>query len=190
MRRSMSTAVALVPAALVVVLAACTTGGSLPMPSSAPETSGSDESEPESVTPSITREVPPQRRIGLADASAEQLCGLVTVDELGQLAYPVRHGVPREIGLEPPVRGCQFAAENGVRSILVGTQPEGYAELGQDEVRLGERPGTETLRANDCTVFAAASGATLQVTARAAEADGDECETAQGVAQYVLAGVR
>ena len=183
-------AVALVPAALVVVLAACTSGGSLPLPSSAPQTSGSDESEPESVTPSITREVPPELRVRLADASAERLCGLVGVDELGQLAYPVRRGVPREIGLEPPVRGCQFAADTGVRSILIGTQPEGYAGLGQDEVRLGELPGTETLRANDCTVFAGVPGATLQVTARAAEADSDECETAQGVAQYVLAGVR
>ncbi|MGW0891864.1 DUF3558 family protein [Saccharopolyspora sp. NPDC002578] len=191
MRRPTNSAAVLVPtAALAVVLAACTSGGTPPAPSSAPATSGSDQTEPESVTPSITREVPPQQRRSLAGASAPQLCGLITVDELAQFGYTVRPGVPREIGFEPPVRGCQFQADSGVRSILIASQPEGYSDLGEDEVRLGELPGTETLRANDCTVFAAAGDATLQVTAKAAEADSDECEAAQGITQYVLAAVR
>ncbi|MFR9731411.1 DUF3558 family protein [Saccharopolyspora sp. MS10] len=189
MRRPTLRATVLVPvAALAAALAACTSGGSLPAPSSTPQASGSDE--PESVTPSITRQVPPERRVDLAAASAERICGLVTPQELAQLAYPVRPGLPREIGFEPPVRGCEFHAEHGVRSVLIGTQPEGYARLGEHEVRLGEQPGTETLRAGDCTVYAPVGRTTLQVSTRAAEAGSDDCETAQGVAQYVLSAAR
>ncbi|WP_243790221.1 DUF3558 family protein [Saccharopolyspora gloriosae] len=188
MRRPTISAAVLVPA-LAVVLAGCTSGGPPPAPSSTPTTSGSDQAEPETVTPSITREVPPERRQDLAGASAEQLCGLINVDELGRFGYAVRPGVAREIGFDPPVRGCRFEAQSGVRSILIASQPQEYAGLGEDEVRLGEVPGTKTLRANECSVFAGVGRGTLQVTVQSAEADSDECDAAQGIAQYVLSAV-
>ena len=180
---------AIVPAALITLLAAgCTQGG--PGPAPATTSPGTTTSQPESVAPSITRQVPPEQRRALADASAKQLCGLVTVDELGKLAFPVGAGAPREIGLEPSVRGCQFEAQNGSRSILIGSQPDGFGGLGDEEVELGAVRGTQQLHVNDCTVFAPQAGATLQVTVNAPEADSDDCETAQGITQYVLAGVR
>jgi len=178
---------AIAPTVLVGLLAAgCS--GSVPVPVPAPSTSGTTTSEPESVEPSITRQVPPDRRTPLARASAQQLCGLVTPDELGRLAgFPVQPGVPNEV--EPSIRGCRYAAAD-TRSILVAAQPDGYGSLGKEEVELGPVRGTQSLHANDCTVYAPVAGSTLQVAVNAAEADSDECDSAQGIAQYVLAGLR
>jgi hypothetical protein len=168
--------------------AGCSPGGSdTPSESSTP-TSG-NESASRSVTPSITREVPPERRQHLAQLAPDQLCGLVGMEEVRKLAFPVEPGQPREIGFDPPIRGCTFKAPNGVRSVLIGAQPAGMAQIGHEEVALGEVKGMQTMHANDCTVFADVEGATLQIAVTAGEADTTQCDTAQGVAQYVLAGL-
>ena len=174
--------------AVVGVVAGCTSGGQSP-PTSAPSSSTSGESTPESVTPSITREVPPAQRQRLVDLPADRLCGLVSPEDLARLAFPVEPGRPREIGFDPPARGCTFNARSGVRSILIGIQPQGYGLLGAKQVDLGGVRGTKIRHANDCTVLADVTGATLQVSVVAGEADSEQCESAQGVAQYVAAGV-
>lgn len=179
---------AIAPTVLITLLVAGCAPGT-PGPAPAAPTTGTATSEPESVTPSITRQVPPEQRATLADASAQRLCGLVTPDELSKLAsFAVRPGTPNEV--EPAIRGCRFEAVAGVGSVLLAAQPDGYGSLGKEEVELGPVRGTQSLHANDCTVYAPVPGATLQVAVTAAEADSDECDTAQGIAQYVLAGLR
>lgn len=169
---------------------ACTSGGPA-TPTSTPTLPGTSESESTSppVAPSISREVPPERRQRLAEVEPKQLCELVTPEELSRLAFPVEPGHAREIGFDPPVRGCTFDATTGVRSVLIAAQPAGLGQAGRDEVELGSVGGTQTLHVNDCTVFADVPGATLQVAVTASEADTVQCQTAQGVAQYVLAGL-
>lgn len=176
--------------ALLGMVTGCTSDEQTP-PAAAPttQTTSAEESATESAAPSITRNVPPEQRKRLADLPADQVCGLVDQDELSVLAFPVESGVSRQVGFDPPVRGCTFQARSGGRSVLIGTQPEGFATLGRDEVDLGTVRGTRTMHASDCTVFAGVAGATLQVVVTAGEAGTDQCEKAQRVAQYVLAAV-
>ncbi|MCI2417025.1 DUF3558 family protein [Saccharopolyspora sp. K220] len=176
--------------ALLGMASGCTPGEQAP-PAAAPTTqpTTTEESATESAAPSISRNVPLEQRKRLAELPADQVCGLVDLDELGALAFPVRSGEPQEVGFDPPVRGCRFQARTGGRSVLIGAQPEGFATLGRDEVQLGAVRGTQTMHASDCTVFAGVSGATLQVSVTAGEADTDQCEKAQLITQYVLAAV-
>ncbi|GAB3294070.1 DUF3558 family protein [Parasphingorhabdus pacifica] len=174
---------------LAAALVACAPGGDSPSPSAAP--SETESSAPDSVTPSITREVPPEQRRALGEIPVGQLCGLVTVGQLDELGVSgLQRGKPREVGFEPPARGCSFDSGTDERSVLIGVQPADFGGLGRDEVDLGSTNGTETLHANDCTVYTDVEGATLQVTVREGEADSDQCDTAQAIAQYVLPAVR
>lgn len=182
------------PAAFACVLAlgalaGCT--GREPAPEQPPTPSESTSEEPtlESVEPSITRQVPQERRQRLAQLPGERLCELVTPDELGQLAFPVQAGQPREVGFDPTLRGCSYEAQGGARGVLVGVQPPGYGNLGDTEVDLGGVRGTKTLHVNDCTVFADVREATLQVVVTAPDAGSDQCDAAQGIAQYTLAAL-
>ncbi|QIZ34900.1 DUF3558 domain-containing protein [Saccharopolyspora sp. ASAGF58] len=176
--------------ALLGTVAGCTPGEQAP-PTAAPttQTAPAEHSTTESAVPSITRNVPPEQRKRLADLPVDQLCGLVDQEELSALAFPVESGASREVGFDPPVRGCTFQARSGARSVVIGAQPEGFAKLGRDEVDLGTVRGTRTMHANDCTVFAGVTGATLQVAVTASDVGTDQCEKAQQVAQYVLAAV-
>lgn len=188
-RERTRTALALASLAVTLVglgfAAGCTSGGPGPVPSVTPSLTTSSSAS-QAATPSISRDVPPDQRRSLGALGAADLCASVTPDELGRLAYPVQPGQPSE---EPPARGCTFHAGAGTRSILVAAQPDGYGEVGRDEIALGGVRGTQTTHANDCTVYAPVQGATLQVTATAAEADSNQCEQAQSVAQYVLPGL-
>ena len=139
--------------------------------------------EPAAVTPSISRDVPPPERPRLGDLPAAGLCDLLSPEELEKLAFHVEPGEPSDT---PPARGCTFHALNGVRSVLVAAQPPGYEAVGEDQVNLGPVPATETMHANDCTLFVGVRDATLQVTATAGDADSDQCEQAQAVGQYLL----
>jgi hypothetical protein len=172
------------------VVSGCTSGEQAP-PAAAPSTQSSttEQTTPETAAPSITRTVPPEQRKRLADLSAEQMCGLVAPDELGVLAFGVESGHPREIGFDPPLRGCSFEARSGGRSVLIGAQPEGFATLGREEVDLGTARGTQTLHAGDCTVFTGVAGATLQISVMTGETDAEQCEKAQLITKYVLAAV-
>lgn len=156
-------------------------------PSAQPSTS--EESTATSTVPSISREVPPEQRRMLGSLSAEELCGLVRPEEIGALAFDVEPGRPREVGIQPPVRGCGFPALSGNREVLVGAQPAGFADLGTDEVELGAVRGTRVLRTGDCTVYAPVAGATLQISVITGETDTDQCGTASDIAQYVMAAV-
>ncbi len=168
------------------VLAGCTPGGAPAGPTTSASTPGSTgESTPDSVTPSITRELPPEQRRELARIPTDQLCGLLNPQEIEELVeHPVKPGTGREIA--SVARGCTFEAPTGVRSVLIGVQQPGYGQLGTENVQLGPVPGTKQLHANDCTVYADVAGATLQIGVSAAEADSDQCDSAQAVAQYVL----
>ncbi|WP_152528267.1 DUF3558 family protein [Saccharopolyspora rectivirgula] len=168
------------------LLAACS--AEQPQPP-AETTSDTETTTIDAVTPSITREVEPAQRVHLDRAPAEELCQLVSTDDLAQLAFPVEPGRPRKLGAGSPVRGCQFPEQDGTRSVLLAAQPPEYTDLGRAEVDLGDVTGTQLLRAGDCTVYAPVDGAALQVSVIAAEADSTQCETAQGIAQYVLAAV-
>lgn len=173
-------------AAVAVAATGCTSGEeTAPVPPSAQTTT--EESAAESVTPPISRDVPPDQRRELA--AVADLCSLVSPDELAELAFPVQAGHPRQLGAEPVARGCQFDHGSSPRSVLVAAQPAGYAGLGREEVDLGAVTGTQTLHVNDCTVLAPVRGATLQVAVTAREAGTTHCETAQSVAQYVLAAL-
>jgi hypothetical protein len=173
----------------VACLAGCTSGG--PVPTTSPSTPGqtTETTEPP-VTPSITRNVPAPRRQSLAVIPTNQFCGLVSADDLGKLAFPVLSGVVQQVGGQPPVRGCRYESQNGTGSVLIGEQPPGYDRLGDDQVNLGSELGTETQHADDCTVFAAVSGATLQVVVTGADTTTNQCDEAQAVAQYAIAGLR
>ncbi|MFD0918439.1 DUF3558 family protein [Saccharopolyspora rosea] len=170
---------------LVWLLSSCAQPPTGAPPSAQP--SSPERTPATTVAPSITRDVPPEQRRRLADVP--QLCDLVSPQELGELAFPVDPGRPRDTGFNPPVRGCTYQETNGSRSVLIGQQPTGYAALGRTEVELGAVPGTRTLNAGDCTVFAGVSGAVLQVSVTADEATSEQCDAAQGIAQYVLAGL-
>lgn len=179
-----------VPATLLLLLVAGCSSGEPPVDLPGDETGASTEpSRKPAADPSITREVPPDEREQLRTLSAERLCDLVTPEELGKLAFPVERGEPRDIGGDPPVRGCSYGAPDTVNTILLGTQPAGYWKLGQDEIDLNGVTGTETLHANDCTVYAPVTGGTLQVVVREPEADTEQCEAAESVAQYTLAAL-
>nr|WP_246330664.1 DUF3558 family protein [Saccharopolyspora hordei] len=170
----------------MVVVAGCSS--EQPQPAEVPSTSATsaEESATESEAPSMTREVPPEQRVRLAELSAEQLCGLLTPADLEALAFPAEAGQPREIDPDPPTRGCRYDAVSGGRSVLVAAQRAGFAELGREEVDLGGAPATRTLRASDCTVYVAVTDATLQVSVAAAETDVDDCRTAERVAAHVV----
>ncbi|WP_229680223.1 DUF3558 family protein [Saccharopolyspora thermophila] len=174
--------------ALVGVVAGCTAGESGPptVPPAA-QTSTTEEVTSSAAAPSLTRTVSPEQRRRLADLTPEQVCGLVDVGDLSALAFPVDSGHPREVGFA--VRGCSFQARSGERSVVIGAQPEGYGTLGREEVDLGPVRGSQTLHASDCTVFVPVAGATLQVSVTAGETSAEQCQTAQHVAQYVLAAV-
>jgi uncharacterized protein DUF3558 len=176
--------------ALLGVASGCTSGMQAP-PTVAPSTQSSttEETASETAAPSISRTVPPEQQKRLAELSAEQLCELVGPDDLSALAFGVESGRPREIGFDPPVRGCSFEARSGGRSVLIGAQPEGFATLGREEVDLGTARATQTLHASDCTVFTGVAGATLQVSVMTGEADAEQCEKAQQITRYVLAAV-
>ncbi|QUH05270.1 DUF3558 family protein [Saccharopolyspora erythraea] len=171
---------------LGLAVAGCAPGGAPGAPSQPPAATTSEETSSESVTPSITRDLPPEQRRPLTAIPTNELCGLVSPDELARLAFPVEPGTAREVGFDPPARGCSYQARTGDQSVLVAAQPEGYAELGTTPVNLGSAQGTQALHANDCTVFVPLPGATLQIVVGAGEADADQCDTAQSVAQYVL----
>lgn len=157
-------------------------------PSAQPSTS--EESTATSTVPSISREVPPEQRRMLGSLSAQDLCGLVRPDELAALAsFDVEPGQPREVGIEPPVRGCGFPARGDGREVLVGAQAPGFADLGTEEVELGAVRGTRVLRTSDCTVYAPVAGATLQVSVISGDTDSDSCRAASDVAQYLLPGL-
>ncbi|MGW1677195.1 DUF3558 family protein [Saccharopolyspora sp. NPDC002376] len=171
-------------AALLATVAGCASEQSpQPEESSAPTTSA-EESATESAAPSITRNIPPEQREHLGQLSADQICGLVDPAELGSLAFAVDSGRPQELGQQ--LRGCRFDSNSGTRSVLIGAQREGFGDLGRDEVELGEVRGTRVLRASDCTIYAGVAGGTLQVSVSEAEADSDDCRTAQSVTEYVL----
>lgn len=220
MRSATNVAIAL--SAGVLGVSACAPDGQGAPPEAQPPTSA----PPTSTAPSTTREVPPQQRVRLGDLSPGQLCGLLSPEDVAALAFPVSDGQPREVGVDPRIPGCLFDADaEEERSVLLGAQPRGFAELGAEEVELDEdadadedadvdetdtgdtsmttEPGetgtdetsdvpdpgravSQTLRANGCTVYAAAGGATLQVAVTTAEADSEQCDTAQAVARYVL----
>ena len=163
-------------------VAGCTGREEPAAPTTAPTTSYSSSSS-QAVTPSISRDVPPPERPRLGDLPAAGLCDLLSPEELEKLAFHVEPGEPSDT---PPARGCTFHALNGVRSVLVAAQPPGYEAVGEDQVNLGPVPATETMHANDCTLFVGVRDATLQVTATAGEADSDQCEQAQAVGQYLL----
>lgn len=160
-----------------------------PAPSGPPSTS-TTTSDVESVTPSISREVPPEERMRLAGAAPEELCRLVGPAEIEELAFPVGTGRPRQVASDPVIPGCVFEdlGEEG-RSVLIGVQPAGFEELGREDVDLGGHPGSQRLNAGDCTVFSAVPGGVLQISVSAAEADHEQCETGQSIAQYALAGI-
>ncbi|RRO13053.1 DUF3558 domain-containing protein [Saccharopolyspora rhizosphaerae] len=170
-------------------LSGCTAAGPDQPASPSSEPSTTEESTASSSAPSITREVPPEQRRMLGTLSAQDLCGLVRPDELAALAFTVEPGQPREVGIEPPVRGCGFADRRNGREVLIGAQAPGLADLGTEEVELGPVRGTQVLRASDCTVYAPVADATLQISVVSGEADSDTCTTAADVAQYVLAAV-
>lgn len=174
--------------AVVLLLAGCGTGDQ--SSGQQGQSERSTETSTESVVPSITREVPPEQRRRLAGLSAEQLCALVSPNELGQLAFTVTEGRPREIGFDRPSKGCGFAASSGTGSILIGSQPSDYGELGTDDVQLGPVRGTKTLSASNCSVYSEISGAILQVTVTVPEADSDQCEMAESIAQYVIPALK
>ncbi|MDI2031222.1 DUF3558 family protein [Saccharopolyspora sp. TS4A08] len=153
-------------------------------PSSEPSTS--EESTATSTAPSITRDVPPEQRRMLGTLTAADLCGLLRPDEIAALAFDVEPGRPREVGIEPPVRGCAFESRTGGRQVLIGAQAPGYADLGDEEIELGPVRGTKVLRTSDCTVYAPVAEATLQVSVISGETDSDLCRMASDVTQYVL----
>ncbi|MBA8827143.1 hypothetical protein FHX42_004527 [Saccharopolyspora lacisalsi] len=159
-----------------------------PTDSGAP-TSETTRSAMGSVPPSVAREVPPERRVRLARVSSERMCELVSPSVLDSLAFPVRPGRPREVGVDPPVRGCVFAARDDSGSVLVGTQPGGFADSGAREISLDGVRASKTRHANDCTVLAGVEGATLQVTVTEHGADPGRCESAASVARYALEGL-
>lgn len=165
--------------------AGCGHGGPSPVPNPVPSltTSSSISQAP---TPSISRDVPPDQRRELPVLSAADLCAALTPDDLAQLAYPVQPGQPSET---PPAKGCTFHAASGTRSVLVAAQPDGYGDLGREPIQLGDVAGSQTAHVNDCTVYAPVKGGTLQVSAAAPEADSNQCEQAEEVAQYVLPGL-
>lgn len=162
--------------------AGCGPGGQSPVPNPVPSLTTSS-SVSQAATPTISRDVPPDKRREVPAMSAADLCGTVTPEDLAQLAYPVQPGQPTET---PPAKGCAFNAASGTRSLLVAAQPDGYADVGRDEIELGDLRGSQSAHANDCTVYAPVKGGALQVTAKAAEADSNQCEQAQEVAQFVL----
>ncbi len=167
----------------VGAVAGCTGGDEGATPTTAAPTTTYSSSSSQAVTPSISRDLPTPERQRLGDLPAAGLCDLVSPEEMERLAFRVEPGQPSET---PPARGCTFHAPNGVRSVLVAVQPPGYEEVGEDRVNLGPIPATETMHANDCTLFVGVRDATLQITATAGEADSDQCEQAQAVGQYVL----
>ncbi|TWF94939.1 DUF3558 family protein [Saccharopolyspora dendranthemae] len=156
-------------------------------PSAQPSTS--EESAETSTAPSITREVPPEQRRMLGALPAADLCGLIRPEEIAAMAFDVEPGVPREVGIEPPVRGCGFHARSGNREVLVGAQPAGFADLGTEEVELGAVRGTQVMRTGGCTVYAPVADATLQISVITGETDADQCTTASDIAQYAMAAV-
>ncbi|MBF6507998.1 DUF3558 family protein [Nocardia farcinica] len=172
--------------ALLTAVTGCAPEQSPPAGTPSTSETSTAESSTESAEPSITRNIPPEQRAHLAELSGEQICRLADPADLEALAFAVEPGRPRELGFDPPVRGCEFDARSGGRSVLIGAQREGFAELGRDEVELGAARGTRTLRASDCTIYAGAAGATLQISVTAAEADSDDCGAAKRVAEYVL----
>jgi hypothetical protein len=176
--------------AVLGFVAGCSSGGQPPTatttsPSSSDQTA---ESTAKSVTPSITRDVPPPQRQPLAGIAPDRLCDLVSPDDLGKLAFPVQPGRVRDLGGQPPVRGCVYDARGSARSVLIGVQPQDYGQLGSTQVELGSA-GTEVQHANDCTVLAPVAGATLQVVVAGSGTDSSQCDTAQAIAQYVLPAV-
>lgn len=189
----------------VLGLSACTTADPSGPPSTEqppPSSSGSPSTTP---TP---RPVPPKDRVHLGALSAGESCDLLDRDTASQVAFPVEEGEPRNAGVDPQVPGCQF---DGVdtdeqRSVLLGIQPAGFAELGREEVELDDSTSsatvtssatstspnadaqpeaTRTLRANSCTVYVPAGEATLQVAVRAADADSEQCDTAEALTAHI-----
>lgn len=159
------------------------------MPSASPSLSGAPETTTKSVQPSITRTLPPGQRQQLAAIPPDRLCDLVSVNDLGKLAFPVTAGSVEDLGGQPPVRGCRYDQAGGQRSVLIGVQPLGYGQLGPVQVVLGSVRGTLTQHANDCTVLADVEGATLQVVVAGNGTESSQCDQAQGVAQYALAAL-
>ncbi|MER7012317.1 DUF3558 family protein [Saccharopolyspora sp. NPDC000359] len=172
--------------ALLTAVSGCAAEQSPPAGTPSTSETASEEPDTESAEPSITRDIPPEQRAHLAELSGEQICQLADPADLEALAFAVEPGRPRELGFDPPVRGCEFHAQSGGRSVLVGAQRDGFAELGRDEVELDAGRGSRTLRASDCTVYAGVAGATLQVSVTAAEADSDDCGVAERITEYVL----
>lgn len=166
---------------LLVALVGCSGGGS------ATDGAGSSsETTPTSSGVSPTREVPEQERERLGALSAERLCELVGPDELGRSAFPVEAGSSEEVSFDPPVRGCRFPEREGERSVLIAAQPDGYHEVGPEEVTSLPVAASSASHANDCTVHSDVAGATLQVTVTAPDADSEQCETATEVSRRVL----
>lgn len=85
--------------------------------------------------------------------------------------------------------GCEFPGQEGKRSIIIGSQPAGWGDLGGTEVDLGGVRGSQELHGGDCTVYAPVNAATLQVSVVTDEPDDETCQHAAGVAEYLLAGL-
>lgn len=187
--------------AAALALAACSPESPEDPPRQQPPTSSAPTT---STTPSEPRHVPPQQRVRLSDLTAEDICGLVPPDKLSELAFPVAEGAPRSAGSAPRVPGCEFSAPDEPRSVLLGAQPAGSADLGREEIELDRPSGetttsagpsssaqqeppqtTRTLRANSCTVYTAVAGATLQVTLVQPESGTDQCELAEDITGYL-----
>jgi hypothetical protein len=176
--------------ATVTCAAGCTSGGQSPTQPVSPSASGqATETTAKSVTPSITRTVPPEQRQSLAAIPPDRLCDLVPASELGSLAFPVGPGTVADLGMRPATRGCRYDQLGGPRSVLIGVQPQGYGGLGLVQVALGATRGSETQHANDCTVLADVRGATLQVVVAGNGTDSSQCDQAQAVAQYALSAL-
>ncbi|NYH78681.1 hypothetical protein FHR84_002006 [Actinopolyspora biskrensis] len=173
--------VSLCAGVLLVTLAGCSGGGS-----PADGAGSSSEASPSSSGVSTTREVPEKERERLGELSAERLCELVGPAELGRFAFPVESGSSEEVSFDPPVRGCRFPGREGERSVLVAAQPDGYHEIGSEEVTSLPVTASRTSHANDCTVYSDVAGTTLQVTVAVPEAGPEQCDTAAEVSRRVL----
>lgn len=176
--------------ATLTCAAGCTSGGQSPAQPASPSASGqAPETTARSVTPSITRSMPPEQRQPLAAIPLDRLCELVPASDLGRLAFPVRPGAVVSLGMQPPTQGCRYDQAGGRRSVLIGVQPQGYGGLGPVPVALGTLRGSETQHADDCTVLADVKGATLQVVVAGNGTDSSQCDQAEQIAQYALSAL-
>ncbi|PRW63877.1 DUF3558 family protein [Actinopolyspora mortivallis] len=165
-----------------LLLAGCGGGGDTPTE----ETGTSSASSSVEPSPSSTREVPEEERRRLGRLSADELCELVERAEPEGLDFPVREGSPERLSSDARVRGCRFSDEEGERSLLVASQPEGLHDVGRSEVTELPVESSSSRHVDDCAVYSAVTGATLQVTVVDPEAGSGRCDTAVEISREVL----